>query len=99
MERSADYTDYADYGSWRIRAEESGQVMWLRLKRWAEDLTSTDYKDFVRSSCTFSEDQKTYPAKAGFFGSSQFLTSNRNLRNLCNLRILNCLFNLRIVLG
>jgi hypothetical protein len=52
----------------------------------------TDYADFVRSSGTFREDQNAHPANTVLFASPHYAALNRNLRNLCNLRILNCFF-------
>jgi hypothetical protein len=47
----------------------------------------TDYADYVRSSCTSREDQNARTASTGFFGPRHYAALNRNLRNLCNLRI------------
>jgi hypothetical protein len=49
----------------------------------------TDYADYVCGSDVVREDQNAHPSKPDFFALPRCTTLNRNLRNLCNLRIFN----------
>jgi hypothetical protein len=49
----------------------------------------TDYTDYLWSSGTLREDQNTRPANSRLFAQWYGASLNRNLRNLCNLRIFN----------
>jgi hypothetical protein len=49
----------------------------------------TDYADFVRRPKTSRENKISFPVITVFFTPAYDAVSNRNLRNLCNLRILN----------
>jgi hypothetical protein len=49
----------------------------------------TDYADYVRSSDAVLEDQNAYLANRSSFTVPSCTAPNRNLRNLCNLRIFN----------
>jgi hypothetical protein len=50
---------------------------------------SADYADYVRGSDVVREVQHACPANKGAFTAPFRTAPNRNLRNLCNLRILN----------
>jgi hypothetical protein len=60
---------------------------------------SADYTDYVCGSDFVRADQNTYPANRGPFVAPCCTASNRNLRNLCNLRIFNFGFSLSAVLA